>query len=147
MVRGFGRSAPANGSRPVSNWWMTRQSSHILMRSTAAWSLNIQCLSASLATIRTGQVGLDIVTSTADELRQGGTHDETPRAATRFAGDITLQEVEYRYPDAERPVLEGISLDILQNQTTAFVGSSGAGKCSLIVLVLGMMVPTAGRIV
>lgn len=103
-------------------------------------------VAASLATIRTGQVGLDIVTRTADELRQGGTHDETPRAATRFAGDITLQEVEYRYPDAERPVLEGISLDILQNQTTAFVGSSGAGKSTLLDLVLGLLEPTAGRI-
>ncbi|GAA1762325.1 ABC transporter ATP-binding protein [Agromyces humatus] len=103
-------------------------------------------VAASLATIRTGQVGLDIVTNTADELRRGGMHDETPRPDSRYAGDITLHEVEFRYPDADRPVLGGISLDIAENRTTAFVGSSGAGKSTLLDLVLGLLEPTSGSI-
>lgn len=103
-------------------------------------------VASSLATIRTGRIGLEIVTGTADELRHGGMHDETPRAASRYAGNITLQDVEFRYPDAERPVLDGISLDIIENRTTAFVGSSGAGKSTLLDLVLGLLEPTSGRI-
>ena len=103
-------------------------------------------VAASLSTIRTGRVGLDIVTSIADELREGGTHDETPRADTRYAGDISLRAVEFSYPDAERPVLDGVSLDIAENRTTAFVGSSGAGKSTLLDLVLGLLQPTSGQI-
>lgn len=103
-------------------------------------------LAASLATIRTGRVGLDIVTTIADELREGGMHDETPRADRPYAGDISLRSVEFRYPDSERPVLDGISLDIAENHTTAFVGSSGAGKSTLLDLVLGLLEPTSGQI-
>ncbi|MCD2441011.1 ABC transporter ATP-binding protein/permease [Agromyces sp. SYSU K20354] len=103
-------------------------------------------VASSLATIRTGRVGLDIVTRIADELRDGGMHDETPRAAVRFGGDIALQDIEFRYPDAERPVLDEISLDIAENRTTAFVGSSGAGKSTLLDLVLGLLEPTSGTI-
>ena len=103
-------------------------------------------VAASLSTIRTGRVGLDIVTSIADELREGGTHDERPRADIRYAGDISLRAVEFSYADAERPVLDGVSLDIAENRTTAFVGSSGAGKSTLLDLVLGLLQPTSGQI-
>lgn len=103
-------------------------------------------VAAGISTMRTGRVGLEIVTRTADELRQGGMHDEAPRMGHPFTGDITLRDVVYRYADAERPVLDGISLDIVENRTTAFVGSSGAGKSTLLDLVLGLLQPTSGLI-
>ena len=103
-------------------------------------------VSANLATIRSGRVGLEIVIRAKEELARGGSHDERPRSSTRFAGDITFREVRFQYPDAELPVLDGISLVIAENRTTAFVGTSGAGKSTLLDLVLGLHEPSNGSV-
>lgn len=103
-------------------------------------------VAANLAIIRIGQAGLRIFLAASEELRRGGVHDELPRDPTRYSGDIVIEDLEYRYPDAETPVLDGIWLSIPQNTTVAFVGSSGAGKSTLVDLVLGLLEPTRGSI-
>ena len=103
-------------------------------------------ISASLSTVRTGRAGLEIVSNAVDELSVGGAHEERPRSEEQYAGDIVLRELSFRYPDAEQFVLRGISLRIAENRTTAFVGSSGAGKSTMIDLVLGLLEPTEGSI-
>ena len=103
-------------------------------------------ISASLSTVRTGRAGLEIVSNAVDELTVGGAHEERPRSEEQYAGDIVLRELSFRYPDAEQFVLRGISLRIAENRTTAFVGSSGAGKSTMIDLVLGLLEPTEGSI-
>lgn len=103
-------------------------------------------VNGNLATMRMGQAGLRIITETRTELDADGIHDETPRDGTPYDGDIALSDVSFRYPDAEQDVVTGITLRIAENQTTAFVGSSGAGKTTLIDLVLGLLEPTSGAI-
>src|SRR5699024_10882503 len=56
------------------------------------------------------------------------------------------EDVRYRYPGAEHEVLRGIDLDIPAGSSVAFVGSSGAGKTTLVDLVLGLLTPTRGTI-
>lgn len=103
-------------------------------------------ISANLAIVRTGQAGLEIVTGVVEELEAGGVHEERPRSDARFSGDIVLRDVSFRYPDAEQFVLNGLSLRIARNRTTAFVGSSGTGKSTLLDLILGLLEPTSGTI-
>ncbi len=103
-------------------------------------------VSTTLGTIRSGGVGLKIVLDTVAELDEGGTHDETRRDAVPYAGDIALDHVGFRYPDAAEDVFTDLSLVIEQNRTTAFVGSSGAGKSTLLDLILGLQDPTSGAI-
>ncbi|WP_251454273.1 ABC transporter ATP-binding protein [Microbacterium sp. Marseille-Q6648] len=103
-------------------------------------------VSANLATIRTGQVGLGILSRAVAELDAGGTHDERPRGDVRYTGDIVLRDLTYQYPGAERPAVDAVSLVIPENTTTAFVGSSGAGKSTLLDLLLGLLEPSAGTI-
>lgn len=103
-------------------------------------------VSAGLATTRAGQAGLRIMTETLDELAAEGLHDETPRSSIAYTGDIELADVTFRYPDAERPVLAGLTLSIRENETTAFTGGSGAGKTTIVDLVLGLLPPTEGRV-
>ncbi|MGW9631493.1 ABC transporter ATP-binding protein [Agromyces sp. NPDC055520] len=103
-------------------------------------------VSSNIATLRTGQAGLRIFLASAEELRSGGEHDEQPRDQARYLGDLVLDGVEFRYPDADAPVLDNLSLRIPRNTTIAFVGSSGAGKSTLIDLVLGLLEPTRGSI-
>jgi ABC-type multidrug transport system fused ATPase/permease subunit len=103
-------------------------------------------VSANLATIRTGQVGLDIVLNSTSELDQRGSHVETPLEGEPYRGDIELRHLSFRYADATEDVLTDLSLTIRENATTAFVGSSGAGKSTLLDLVLALQDPTSGTI-
>ena len=52
---------------------------------------------------------------------------------------IRLTDVTYSYPDASRPVLERISLDIAPGTITAVAGASGAGKTTLAKLIAGFI--------
>jgi len=62
-------------------------------------------------------------------------------------GEIAFEAVEFTYP--ARPdmiALEGVTLDIKPGETVAFVGPSGAGKTTIIQLLLRFYDPQSGRI-
>jgi ATP-binding cassette, subfamily C, bacterial CydCD len=59
---------------------------------------------------------------------------------------IEFQNVTYTYPDEKTPALENIDLTIQAGQHIAVVGASGAGKTTLINLLLGFVKPTSGSI-
>jgi subfamily B ATP-binding cassette protein MsbA len=61
-------------------------------------------------------------------------------------GDIAIEQVALTYPGAGQPALDGLTLDFRAGRTTALVGASGAGKSSIIHLLLGFGRPDAGRI-
>lgn len=62
-------------------------------------------------------------------------------------GDMRLEDVFFAYPtSAEVSVLRGVSLEFTAGKTTAIVGATGAGKSTLIKLLLRFYDPTDGRI-
>ncbi|WP_026182233.1 MULTISPECIES: ABC transporter ATP-binding protein [unclassified Thioalkalivibrio] len=61
--------------------------------------------------------------------------------------NITLQKVHYTYPNAERAALHGINLEIPVGSSVGIVGASGAGKTTLVDVLLGLLRPTEGAIV
>lgn len=62
-------------------------------------------------------------------------------------GKIEFREVTYTYPGAENPVLSGISFVAEPGQTTAFIGSTGSGKTTLINLIPRFFDVSAGQII
>lgn len=52
-------------------------------------------------------------------------------------GRLELRGVEFRYPGAERAVLEGVDLVVEPGRTTAIIGSTGSGKSTLLNLIRG----------
>jgi ATP-binding cassette subfamily B protein len=62
------------------------------------------------------------------------------------AVSLELRDVGFRYPGAEEPVLQGVSLTSLAGQTTAVIGSTGAGKTTLVNLVARLVDVTAGQV-
>ena len=64
----------------------------------------------------------------------------------RLNRGITLEDVSFSYPGAERPVLSGVSMDIPAGSVLALVGENGAGKSTLVKLLCGLYQPTSGRI-
>ena len=63
-----------------------------------------------------------------------------------FTKGITLSNVSYNYPNTEYPVIKDINLVIKRNTSVAFVGSTGAGKTTLVDIILGLLPPQQGKI-
>jgi len=71
--------------------------------------------------------------------------DATGAATLRpFSRDVEFDDVSFSYDTA--PVLRGISFRARQGEVVAFVGSSGAGKTTLVNLIPRFYEPTAGAI-
>jgi len=79
--------------------------------------------------------------------------DATPSAAapesvqsSHLALGVSLHSVDFAYPGAEGLTLQGVSIDVKPGQHVAIIGPSGAGKTTLVDLILGLLPPTNGRI-
>ncbi|MBC7804123.1 MAG: ABC transporter ATP-binding protein [Candidatus Parcubacteria bacterium] len=60
---------------------------------------------------------------------------------------IELEDVCFAYAGArDRPALRNVTLAISKGTSAAFVGQSGAGKTTLVDLLLGLLRPTSGRV-
>jgi ATP-binding cassette, subfamily B, bacterial PglK len=67
-------------------------------------------------------------------------------ARREFVDRIDLTGVDYTYPGAPAPALTSISLAIRRGESVGFVGASGSGKSTLVDIILGLLVPDAGRV-
>jgi len=73
----------------------------------------------------------------------------TPAATVtgrREPARLVFERIEFRYPNARRPVLRGVSLELEPGQTLALTGATGAGKTTLLQLVPRLADPASGRI-
>ena len=59
---------------------------------------------------------------------------------------IELQNVSFRYPEAEKDTLSQINLTIRQGEKLAVVGLNGAGKTTLVKLICGFLDPIEGKV-
>jgi ATP-binding cassette subfamily C protein len=63
-----------------------------------------------------------------------------------FTDRVDIAHLSYTYDGSPRPVLSDISLTIRHGETIGIVGPTGAGKSTLIDLLLGLLSPSAGHI-
>ena len=61
------------------------------------------------------------------------------------APSLTLRDASFTYPEAEKPTLKNINLEIKAGERIAIVGNNGAGKTTLIKLICGLLQPTEGE--
>jgi ATP-binding cassette, subfamily B, multidrug efflux pump len=71
-----------------------------------------------------------------------------PHPVTEFpaTGVVSFADTEFTYPGAESPVLRNITFTAEQGQTTAIIGSTGAGKSTLVSLIPRLFDATGGSI-
>ncbi|WP_203568004.1 ABC transporter ATP-binding protein [Aestuariimicrobium ganziense] len=103
-------------------------------------------MSATIGNVNYGRAGLAI---TADLLRQPLQRlapESSPEGSTARAGSLEVDDVTFSYPDGHTPVLNGVSLNVPAGTSLAIVGSSGAGKTTLVDIILGLIEPTTGNV-
>ncbi len=74
------------------------------------------------------------------------TDPEVPAARRADVRTVELRDVEFRYPGAAEPVLQGISFTLSPGETTAIVGSTGSGKTTLASLIPRLFDVTSGSV-
>ena len=56
-----------------------------------------------------------------------------------FVGQVELRKTSFTYPNTRTPALDSIELKILPGEHAVLVGSSGAGKTTLVDVILGVI--------
>ena len=69
-----------------------------------------------------------------------------PAASPAAEGSVVFDGVSFAYPGAEAPVLKNVSFELTPGTTTAIIGSTGAGKSTLINLIPRLFDATGGRV-
>ncbi len=59
---------------------------------------------------------------------------------------IRIKNISYTYPDADRPALDGVTLDIEAGSFVAVLGSNGSGKSTLAKHLNAILLPQAGKV-
>jgi ABC-type multidrug transport system fused ATPase/permease subunit len=63
-----------------------------------------------------------------------------------LSSEIRLEGVSYSYPNSESPAVRDINLNIPHGTSVAFVGRSGAGKTTVVDLIVGLLRPNSGQV-
>ena len=79
-------------------------------------------------------------------LHSRGMDDPEPPKGQKLSGRITFDHVSFRYSGAEEPALRNISFSVAPGETVAVIGGTGAGKSTLVSLLLGFRMPTEGAV-
>ena len=91
--------------------------------------------------------GLESVRSVGEVLQAPDLESNEGKAEVEAtAGAFEFRDVTFAYPDAARPSVEYFDLSVRAGETVALVGASGAGKSTVLNLVIGFLRPTGGRI-
>ena len=92
------------------------------------------------AVVSAGRIGevLDTVPTLAEPV-----HPVTP---AQRRGEVEFRDVTFAYPGAEAPVLDGVSFTVAPGTTTAIIGSTGAGKSTLVNLIPRLYDATDGQV-
>ena len=92
------------------------------------------------------QRGLAAAESVFAFLDEPGEPDHGRKRLPTTQGRLRFEDVSFRYPNAERVVLQDINLTVNSGETVALVGSSGSGKTTLVSLIPRFYEPLSGQI-
>ncbi|MGN0691311.1 MAG: ABC transporter ATP-binding protein [Oscillospiraceae bacterium] len=107
----------------------------------------VNSVSGIITLLPTISKGLESVNSIGDILLCTDVEDSgSKKDIGTVKGDIEFKDVTYKYKDADEPVLNHLNLKIKAGETVAFVGASGAGKTTLINMVIGFLRADSGEI-
>src|SRR5690606_6765967 len=69
-----------------------------------------------------------------------------PAVRAAFSERLEIEGVSFAYDGAPRRALQGVDLAIARGESVGIVGATGAGKTTLMDLIIGLIEPATGRI-
>lgn len=97
-------------------------------------------------TIRHGERAVSQLHDDHRALRAPAAFEEASAERLRFDERIVLSDVSFSYPGTARKALADVEMHIARGECVGIVGATGAGKSSLVDLLLGVLPPTTGSI-
>ncbi|MEB3327523.1 MAG: ABC transporter ATP-binding protein [Synechococcus sp.] len=134
------------------SWQLTGGRSELMIPGLATFVLTLQRLNVRL--IKLGQSSTKLIENGASLTALDALLDPSNKVFRRSGGrafpglnsQIEFRNVGLRYSGQERPALSDVSFSVGKHASVALVGASGAGKSSIIDLLVGLMAPTSGAI-
>jgi ATP-binding cassette subfamily B protein len=91
--------------------------------------------------------GFESITSIREILTSPDIEDNKGKTKLEeVEGQFVFRDVELSFPDSEQHVLQHVDLEVQAGECVAFVGASGAGKSTVLNLVIGFLHPTNGTV-
>jgi ATP-binding cassette, subfamily B, bacterial PglK len=115
---------------------------------------SINRMMSAITTIKYSLPSLEIIKKDLSEIKTEE-HDFDPKkieSASHIGMDYTLEksisfeDVTFFYAGTSSPAVQELTLNIRRGESVAFVGYSGAGKTTIIDLILGLFPPSKGRV-
>ncbi len=108
--------------------------------------MSVMMATFMLMMIPRASVCADRIAEVLDTQTSVATHDEAVAPDPDRRGHLDLEHVTFAYPGAEEPVLSEVSFEARPGQTVAVIGSTGAGKTTLVNLVPRLFDATSGEV-
>lgn len=110
---------------------------------------SVQQLSSMYTNLRYNLVSLDPVyedLKELDEYNKKFVESRRNKNEFKLKEQIKIDNVSYSYPGSEELAINKVSLTIPKGKAIAFVGESGAGKTTMVDIILGLLEPDQGTI-
>lgn len=82
--------------------------------------------------------------SEIEEIR--GRQNSKEEKEIKLERELTVKNVCYHYPDAKENVIDNATFTIQKGQAVALIGESGAGKTTMVDVILGLLEPQYGKV-
>jgi ATP-binding cassette, subfamily B, bacterial PglK len=105
----------------------------------------MQTIYTNLGYVRYARAALQVLHNDLDDRPEPAEY-RAVGPALAFEQAIDIRDVSFAYPQAQAEALRGVSLRIDKNTSVAFVGTTGAGKTTLVDMLMGLLRPNAGSI-
>lgn len=106
----------------------------------------IGCVTTIIQLVPIMAKGLESVSSIGDVLLSDDVEDNRNKLKLPdIKGEYEFKNVMFHYNDDDKMILNGLNLKVKKGETIALVGESGAGKTTILNLVIGFNLPTGGE--
>ncbi len=82
----------------------------------------------------------------AREIKAGDKTDEGDKSGIDVRKGIACWDLSFTYPESDKVILKNVNIEIPYRKSVAFIGPSGAGKTTLVDIILGILSPTEGEV-